>query len=68
MPQSVLILETALTQVQDFVLGLVELHEVHIGLLNPVRVSLDGIPSFRQINCTLQLGVTHIFRSVILLF
>ncbi|KAK4831361.1 hypothetical protein QYF61_017492 [Mycteria americana] len=57
-PQSVLILGIALIQVQDLALGLVELHEVHMGpLLKPVKVSLDGIPSLRHANCTTQLGV-----------
>jgi len=46
-PQSVLILAIAPTHVQGLTLGLVELHEVHKGqLLKPVKVSLDGIPSF----------------------
>ncbi|KAK4831706.1 hypothetical protein QYF61_018758 [Mycteria americana] len=57
-PQSVLILEIALTEVQDLALGLVELHEVHMGpLLKPVKVPLDGIPSLKCINCTTQIGV-----------
>ncbi|KAK4806146.1 hypothetical protein QYF61_001069 [Mycteria americana] len=56
--QSVLILGTAPTQVQDLALGLVELHEVRTGLLlQPVKVPLDGIPSLRHVNCTTQLGV-----------
>ncbi|KAK4806258.1 hypothetical protein QYF61_013402 [Mycteria americana] len=47
-PQSVLISGIAPTQVQDLALGLVELHEVHMGpLLKPVK----------SINCTTQLGV-----------
>ncbi|KAK4806804.1 hypothetical protein QYF61_005600 [Mycteria americana] len=46
--QSVLIVMVALTQVQDLALGLVELHEVHMGpLLKPVK----------GINCITQLGV-----------
>ena len=45
-PHSVLKLGIAPTQVQDLALGLVELHEVHMGpLLQPVKVSLDGISS-----------------------
>ncbi|KAK4828346.1 hypothetical protein QYF61_026007 [Mycteria americana] len=57
-PQSVLILQIALAQVQDLALGLTELHEVHMGpLLKPVKVPLDGIPSLKHINCTTQLGV-----------
>ncbi|KAK4810951.1 hypothetical protein QYF61_013359 [Mycteria americana] len=59
-PQSVLIMGIALTQVQALALGLVELHEGHMGpLLKPVQVPLDGIPSLQQINCTTQLGVIH---------
>jgi len=57
-PQSVLILRTAPTQVQDLALGLVEPHEVHMGPpLRLVQVSLDDIPSFWCVNCTTQLGV-----------
>ncbi|KAK4830883.1 hypothetical protein QYF61_013812 [Mycteria americana] len=57
-PQPVLILGIALTQVQDLALGLVEPHEVHTGpLLQIVQVPLDGIPSLRRVNCTTQLGV-----------
>ncbi|KAK4816734.1 hypothetical protein QYF61_022286 [Mycteria americana] len=57
-PQSVLILGVALTQVQDLTLGLVEPHEVHMGpLLNPVKIPLNGIPSPRHVNHTTQLGV-----------
>ncbi|KAK4825950.1 hypothetical protein QYF61_003468 [Mycteria americana] len=45
-PQSVLILGISQTQVQDLALGLVEVHEVCMGLLlKPVKVPLDGIPS-----------------------
>ncbi|KAK4806889.1 hypothetical protein QYF61_012610 [Mycteria americana] len=57
-PQSVLILGIASTQVQDLALGLVEPHEVHMGpLLGLVQVPLDGIPSLRRVNRTTQLGV-----------
>jgi len=57
-PQLVLILGVALTQVQDFALGLVEPHEVHIGPpLQLVQVTLDDISSFWHVNCTTQLGV-----------
>ena len=46
-----------LTQVQHFVLGLVEPREVHVApLFKTVQVSLDGVPSFCCINCTTQLG------------
>ena len=45
-PQPVLIWGVALTQVQDLSLGIVELHEVHMGpLLEIVQVPLHGIPS-----------------------
>ncbi|KAK4805320.1 hypothetical protein QYF61_018183 [Mycteria americana] len=57
-PQPVLILVIALTRVQDLAHGLVELQEIHMGLLlKPVKVPLDGIPSLKHINCTTQLGV-----------
>jgi len=56
--QSALILETALTQMQDLALGLVKLHEVHISpLFKPVKVPLDGNAFLQQISCTTQLGV-----------
>ncbi|KAK4825246.1 hypothetical protein QYF61_025645, partial [Mycteria americana] len=57
-PQPVLILGVAPTQVQDLALGLVEPHDVHTGpLFQLVQVPLDGIPSLRRVNCTTQLGV-----------
>ncbi|KAK4823197.1 hypothetical protein QYF61_027206 [Mycteria americana] len=57
-PQPVLILGVAPTQVQDPALGLVEPHEVHTGpLLELVQVPLDGILSLRCANRTTQLGV-----------
>ncbi|KAK4820335.1 hypothetical protein QYF61_024873 [Mycteria americana] len=57
-PQPVLILGVAPTQVQDLALGLVEPHEVHMGPLHQlVQVPLDGILSLRHVNCTTQLGV-----------
>ncbi|KAK4831204.1 hypothetical protein QYF61_016041 [Mycteria americana] len=57
-PQPVLILEVAPTQVQDPALGLVEPHEVHTGpLLQLVQVLLDSMPSLRRLNRTTQLGV-----------
>jgi len=44
--QPVSVLGIALTQVQDLLLGLVELHDVGMGPpLKPVQVLLDGIPS-----------------------
>lgn len=39
-----------LAQVQHSTLGLVELHEVLVGLLQLVQVALDGIPSFCCVN------------------
>ncbi|KAK4817066.1 hypothetical protein QYF61_027095 [Mycteria americana] len=63
-PQPVLILGVALTQVQDLALGLVEPHEVHMGqVLELVQVPLDGIPSLRRVNCTTQLGVIYKFAE-----
>ena len=56
-PQPVFILGIALTHVED--LGLVELHEVHMGLLlEPVKVPLNGIPALKCINCITELGAT----------
>lgn len=56
-PQSVLLLGIAPTQVLDLTLGFVELREVHMGsLLKPVHMSLDGVPSLSRINSTTQLG------------
>ncbi|GAB0196099.1 cAMP-dependent protein kinase inhibitor alpha [Grus japonensis] len=56
--QPVVVLGIALTHVQDLALGLVELHEVHMGpLLQPVKVPLDGIPSLQQVNRSTQLEV-----------
>jgi len=47
----------ALNQVQQLALGLVKLHYVLVGpLFKPVKVPLDGIPSFCCITCTPQLG------------
>ena len=52
--QPVLILGVASTQLQDFALGLVEPHEVHMGpLLELVHVPLNDIPSLRRVNCSL---------------
>ncbi|KAK4824943.1 hypothetical protein QYF61_021631, partial [Mycteria americana] len=63
-PQPVLILGVALTQVQDPALGLVEPHEVHMGpLLELVQVPLDGILSLRHVNHTTQLGVVCKFAE-----
>ena len=47
-----------MTHVQDPVLGLVELHEIHVGsVLKFFHVPLDGIPSLRCVNLTTQFGV-----------
>jgi len=47
------------THVQDLALGLVELHDVHMGPpLKTVRVPLNGIPFFQLVNRSTQLGVT----------
>lgn len=57
-PQLVLIAGVATTQVQGFAPGFVEPHEVHLGpLLEPVWVSLNGIPSLECVDCTPQIGV-----------
>lgn len=57
-PQLVLIVEFALTQVQDLACGFVELHEVHLGpLLKPDWISLNGIPSVRHFYSIAQLDV-----------
>ena len=54
----------ASTQVQDLALGLVELHEVRMGPpLKPVKVPLDGIPSFLQYISS----CSTTFKSVIVL-
>ncbi|KAK4821259.1 hypothetical protein QYF61_017137 [Mycteria americana] len=56
--QPVFVLGIAPTHVQDLALGLVELHEVHMGPpLKPVKVPLDGIPSLQRVICTTQLGI-----------
>ncbi|KAJ7414037.1 Serine/threonine-protein phosphatase 4 regulatory subunit 1 [Willisornis vidua] len=48
----------ALTQVQDLVHGLVELHEVHIvPLLRHIKVPVNAIPSLQHVNHTTQLRV-----------
>ncbi|KAJ7401341.1 hypothetical protein BTVI_97052 [Pitangus sulphuratus] len=56
-----LILGLALTQAEDFEPGLVEIHELLMGLLlQPEKVPLGGIPSLlpslMSINCTSQHG------------
>ncbi|KAK4822567.1 LOW QUALITY PROTEIN: hypothetical protein QYF61_016136 [Mycteria americana] len=66
-PQPVLILGVAPTQVQDLALGLIEPHEVHTGpLLQLVQVPLNGIPSLRHVNHTTQLGVICKFAEGVL--
>lgn len=47
------VLRIAQTQVQDFALGLDELHKVQ----KPVKVHMDSIPSLQCVNPTTQLGV-----------
>lgn len=48
-------------QVQDLIFGHVKLHEVHTALtLRPVKVLLDGIPSFQHIDSATQLGVSKL--------
>ena len=59
-PQFVLIVGVAVTQVQDLALGCVEPHEVLLGPLpQPVLVPLDGILFLRCVNCLPQLGVIY---------
>ena len=42
---------------QNLALGLVQLHEIHKGLLlKHVKVPLDGIPSLQSVDHTTQLG------------
>lgn len=56
-PQSVLVLEVAPSQVQCLELGFAEPHEVSMGpLLELVQIPVDGIPPLRCGNCTTQLG------------
>ncbi|PKU31194.1 rna-directed dna polymerase from mobile element jockey- hypothetical protein [Limosa lapponica baueri] len=57
-PQPALITRVALTQVQNTVLAVpYEPHEVQQGLLEPVQVPLDGIPSLKHVSHITQLGV-----------
>jgi len=57
-PQPILIVGVAPTQMQDLALHLVEPHEIHTGpFLDLVQVPLDGIPYFWCVNCTTQPGV-----------
>ncbi|PKU42315.1 rna-directed dna polymerase from mobile element jockey-like [Limosa lapponica baueri] len=56
--QPVFVSGIAMSQVQDLALGLVELHEVHMGsLLKPVQVPLDGIPFFQRVDHATQLDI-----------
>ncbi|PKU44015.1 hypothetical protein llap_5686 [Limosa lapponica baueri] len=66
-PHPILIPGVALSQVQDPALGLVELHEVHMGpLLELVQAPMDGIQSLRHDNCTTQfLCHPHLGESVL---
>ena len=57
-PCVVLIVGVALTQMQDLALGLVELYKVLLGLLlEPIRISLNGVLFLRHVDHTPQLGV-----------
>jgi len=57
-PQLVLVVRVASTQMQDLTFGFVEPHEIHLGpLLKPVTVPLDVILSLWCVNCTPQLDV-----------
>ena len=56
--QFILVMRVVSTQVQDFALGFVGPHEVHLGLLlKTVWVPLNAIPSLWCVDCTSQLGV-----------
>lgn len=56
-PFFVCVLGIALTQLQDFMHGLVELHETSMGSpLKPVKVPLNGTLSLQCVGCTTQLG------------
>ena len=56
--QPVFVLGIPPTHVQDLALGLVELHEVRMGLcLKAVQVPLDGISSLQRVDPTTRLGV-----------
>lgn len=52
-----------MAQVQDLLLGLAELNEVHMEPLELVKVPQDGIPSLQCVNCTTQLGVISRFAE-----
>jgi len=53
-----------LTHVQDLAPGLVEPHEVHMGLLlELVKVPLDGIPSLQGTGCTTLVSSAVLFRQ-----
>jgi len=46
------------TQVQDPALGPVEAHTVGLGpLIQPVQIPLQSLPTLKQINTSVQLGV-----------
>ena len=56
--KSVFVVGIAPAQMQDFALGLIELHEVGLGRpLKPVHIPWNDIPSLLCVNCTTQLGV-----------
>lgn len=53
-----MLLLIALTQVQGFELNFVESHEIYNGpFIQPVKVSLDGIPFLPAYHCTVHLAV-----------
>ena len=57
-PQALLILGLAPTQVQDPALGLVELRDIPMRpLLELAQLPLDGTPSLRRVSRTTQLAV-----------
>ena len=58
--QLVLTVGIAMNQVRDLMLVFVEPHEVLPGpLLEPIKVSLNGISSFRCVICTTLLSVMY---------
>ncbi|KAK4831289.1 hypothetical protein QYF61_016759 [Mycteria americana] len=57
-PKPVALHGVAVTQVQDPALGLVEPHTLGLGpLIQPVQISLQNLPTLKQINTPAQLGV-----------
>ncbi|KAK4832297.1 hypothetical protein QYF61_021696 [Mycteria americana] len=57
-PKPVALHGVAVTQVQDLALGLVKPHTIDLGpSIQPVQVSLQSLPTLKQINTPAQLGV-----------